>query len=67
VNPHRLISMKQLAPEKGVDFSRAHIYRLIKEKRFPAPIRIGSNRIAFVEREIDQFIEARINERDGAA
>ena len=31
---------------------------------FPKPVRIGKNSVAFVEAEIDAWIEARIAERD---
>ncbi len=60
----RLIPMGALRSEKGVDYTRTHIYRLIKAGDFPRPIRLGSNRIAFVESEIDAYIAAKIRERD---
>ena len=60
----RLLTMSQLRPEKGVPYSRPHLYRLIDDGRFPAPIRLSDNRIAFLESEINSWIEARIAERD---
>lgn len=46
-------------------YSRAWIYRLISQSKFPKPVKIGSRSIAFVESEIDAWINERIAERDG--
>ena len=42
-------------------FCRAWIYRLIKQNRFPEPIKIGERAIAFIESEIDEWISDLIN------
>jgi prophage regulatory protein len=60
----RLISMAETA--QRVLLSRVHVYRLINLGRFPRPIKIGAARIGFVESEVDDFIRARIAQRDGA-
>ncbi|MBT0729640.1 helix-turn-helix transcriptional regulator [Rosenbergiella nectarea] len=59
--------------ERLIDFKEAlnrtkksWAYELIKQNRFPKPIKIGSRSIAFVESEIDAWIDARIAERDTA-
>ena len=36
---------------------------MIGEGRFPAPVRLGPMRLAFVEAEVEQWIEARAAER----
>ena len=46
-------------------YSKAWIYRLLKENRFPRPVKIGSRSIAFVENEIDEWINQRIAESSG--
>ena len=46
-------------------YSKAWIYRFLKEKRFPQPVKIGSRSIAFVENEIDEWINQRIAESRG--
>ena len=46
-------------------YSKAWIYRLLKENRFPRPVKIGSRPIAFVENEIDEWINQRIAESRG--
>ena len=42
---------------KRTGFGKAWIYRLISEGRFPAPVKIGTRAVAFVESEIDEWIE----------
>lgn len=50
---------------KGIRYSAAQLYRKIKDSSFPAPVRLGENRVAWPEDEIDAWINARIAERDG--
>jgi prophage regulatory protein len=52
---------------RGITWSRQHIDRLEKAGRFPRHVDIGENSIAWVEAEIDAWLEARIAERDAAA
>jgi prophage regulatory protein len=50
---------------KGFRYSRAHLWRLIKAGRFPRPIKLGlGSRNAWIEQEIDAFIESKVAERD---
>ena len=44
----KLIPMNELN-ERGIPYSRAHLYRLIQREEVPCAIRLGENRIAFVE------------------
>ena len=43
---------------KGIPYSRASIYRKIKGKTFPAPVKLGENKIAWLSTEIDAWIDA---------
>ncbi|EIS9974854.1 AlpA family phage regulatory protein [Escherichia coli] len=53
---------------EGISQSKAWIYRLISQGRFPKQVKIGSRAIAFVESEIDEWIEKCILEsRDEVA
>ena len=52
---------------KGITYSRAQLWRLVKAGRFPGPIKIGAQRNAWVESEIDSWIEDRIAARDANA
>jgi prophage regulatory protein len=49
---------------KGIRFSRQWIVKLVALGKFPAPIKLGEQSVAFVEAEIDEWLEARIRERD---
>ena len=51
--------------QRRTGYSKAWIYRLLKENRFPRPVKIGSRSIAFVENEIDEWINQRIAESRG--
>lgn len=51
--------------QRRTGYSKAWIYRLISQKRFPTAIKIGSRAIAFVESEIDEWISQRIAESRG--
>ncbi|MEP8949883.1 AlpA family transcriptional regulator [Enterobacter asburiae] len=51
--------------QKRTGYSKAWLYRLMSEKRFPAVIKIGSRSIAFIESEIDEWINQRIAESRG--
>ncbi|MFJ3458817.1 helix-turn-helix transcriptional regulator [Scandinavium goeteborgense] len=57
-----LIRLPEVRRRTG--YSKAWIYRLLKAKTFPQPVKIGDRAIAFVESEIDAWIDARIVDRD---
>jgi prophage regulatory protein len=49
---------------KGITFSRQHRHRLIRDGKFPVPVKIGDATNGFFEAEIDDWIAAKIAERD---
>ncbi|QDX29263.1 helix-turn-helix transcriptional regulator [Dickeya poaceiphila] len=53
-----------LIPEvlRRVGFSRTKMYELIKEGRFPDKVKIGLRSVAFVESEIDAWIDGIISD-----
>jgi predicted DNA-binding transcriptional regulator AlpA len=54
---------------KGIEYSYVQRWRLIQAGKFPAPIKLGTgpnSRNAWIEAEIDAWIEQRIAARDGA-
>lgn len=53
--------------QRRTGYSKAWIYRLLKESRFPKSVKIGSRAIAFIESEIDEWINQRIAESRGEA
>jgi prophage regulatory protein len=42
----------------------ATIMRKVREGNFPQPVQLGSARIAFIEDEVEEWIKARVNDRD---
>ncbi|MDY4368621.1 AlpA family transcriptional regulator [Pectobacterium brasiliense] len=60
---NNLIRLPEVQRRTG--YSKAWLYRLMKERRFPAAIKIGSRSIAFVESEVDEWIDQRIAESRG--
>ncbi|MBG6246587.1 DNA-binding protein [Candidatus Symbiopectobacterium sp. 'North America'] len=51
----RLIRVPEVL--RRVGFSRTKMYDLIKEGRFPDKVKIGLRSVAFVENEIDAWID----------
>ncbi|EIC1494240.1 AlpA family transcriptional regulator [Escherichia coli] len=51
--------------QRRTGYSKAWIYWLIKEQRFPQSVKIGSRSIAFIESEIEEWINQRIAESRG--
>jgi len=47
-----------------VSFHPVHIRRLVRNNKCPAPIRLGENRVAWIESEIDAWLESKREERD---
>ncbi|HCR2097598.1 TPA: AlpA family transcriptional regulator [Enterobacter asburiae] len=43
---------------KRTGFGKAWIYRLISEGRFPVPVKIGVRAVAFIESEVDEWIQS---------
>ena len=52
-----LLTMQQVMA--ATTFSRPSIYRLLSQGKFPAPLKLGRNRIGFVASEVDEWIAAR--------
>jgi prophage regulatory protein len=49
---------------RRVPYSEAHIWRLEKAGKFPRRVRIGANRIAWVESEVNNWVSSKLQERD---
>jgi prophage regulatory protein len=60
----KLLSQRDLKPLKGIEYSETQIWRKERDGSFPKSIRIGTNRKAWLESEIDAWIKARVAERD---
>lgn len=62
-NQKRLISQREVM--QRVPYGRTTIWKLIKQNKFPQPVKIGGNRVAFVDSEIGAWIDEQIQFRDG--
>ena len=58
----RFIRKKEAAERVG--YHPVHIMRLVKVGKFPRPVRLGPGALAFVESEIEEWLQQRIAERD---
>jgi prophage regulatory protein len=61
----KLLSKTQV--REMVLYSPAHIARLEADGKFPKRVRIGSGRVGWVDQEVDDWLRARIAERDRAS
>ncbi|MGP2492594.1 helix-turn-helix transcriptional regulator [Mesorhizobium sp. PUT5] len=53
---------------RGIRYSRPHLWRLMKAKEFPRPVKLGGGgRNLWVESEIDAYLQRKIAERNDAA
>jgi prophage regulatory protein len=62
LSQRRILNYKQLI-ELGIRFSREHLWRLEAAGLFPRRIRLSPQKVAWFEREILDWLEARAAER----
>ena len=62
----RLISYDDLGPKKGLHFSKVTLWRMEKAKRFPKRVRVGASKYAWLEDELDAYIEGLKAARDAS-
>jgi prophage regulatory protein len=65
--PKRVLSFPDLKSEKGIAWSRQQVWRQVKAGKFPAPIKLGEGTAAWLETEIDAWLDERVAERNTAA
>ncbi len=58
----RLIRLNEVTSKTGL--SRSRIYQYISEQKFPSNVSLGGRSVAWVESEIDRWIESVIGHRD---
>jgi prophage regulatory protein len=63
--PHRLLRLPAVLELVGL--GRSRIYDLVSEGRFPAPVRLSDRAVAWVASEVDEWVQARVDERDAEA
>ena len=60
----RMLSYDELSSLKGIRFSRMHLLRLEKAKKFPRRVKVGERAIAWDEDEIDAHLDTKRAARD---
>ncbi|QIG67393.1 transcriptional regulator protein [Rhizobium phage RHph_TM3_3_9] len=60
----KLLAIKELKSVKGIPYGKTSLYRLINAGEFPRPVRLGENRVAWLESEIDSWIANHVSARD---
>lgn len=60
----RLIRLKEVIDCTGL--SRSTVYKYISERTFPKPVSLGDRSVGWIESEVNDWILARIEERDVA-
>ena len=60
--PDKIIRRHQLRAVSGL--SIGHIYELVAQGKFPAPIKIGPRASGWLSREVEQWQRERIAQRD---
>ena len=58
----RILRQRHMIEKVG--YSGMHIWRLEKARRFPRRVKLGPNSVGWIAEEIDEWIRARIAERD---
>jgi prophage regulatory protein len=61
VSSLQISKLRQVSNQTGL--SEPTIYRLVKEKKFPPPIKLGMRASGWVQADIDEWLEARIREQ----
>ena len=60
-NVKKFIVLPQV--QEIVPYSASHIWRLERSGEFPKRIRLGGNRVAWLQSEVESWIEGKIAER----
>ena len=61
----RLLGRREV--ERVTSLSKAELYRRVREGEFPRQVRLGGRRVAWIEREVREWMAARVAERDRAS
>ena len=61
----KLLRPKDAAKKAGISVS--HLYALVAQNKFPEPIKISERITAFIESEIDEWIQKRVHESRGTS
>ncbi len=58
----KLLKLKSVIERTAL--ARSTIYKMMEEELFPKPVPLGARAVAWVETEVDEWVLAKIEERD---
>jgi prophage regulatory protein len=61
----RLLSHDDLRA-RGISYSRTQLWRLEKTQKFPKRVALSTQRVGWIEHEIDQWLEQKAAAREAA-
>ncbi|SDE12444.1 transcriptional regulator, AlpA family [Bradyrhizobium brasilense] len=64
IRPVKIISFNDLSEKYGITFQRSHLYDLERESKFPKRVRLGMNRIGWVQSEIEAWLAEKLAARN---
>ena len=59
---HVILRLIRVTNRTGL--SRSSIYNFISEGKFPRPIPLGERSVGWLEHEVDEWLQSRIDKRD---
>jgi prophage regulatory protein len=62
----KLLNREQMHERIGWKPSNSHLWRMEKQGKFPARVRLSYSKVCWVESEIDEWINERIEKRNKA-
>ena len=62
---HRLVRLPEVKDRMGIAKSKTRIYDLMQQGQFPRPIQLGPHSVAWIEEEVIQWINSRIEASRG--
>lgn len=62
VNRRRLVSFADLKPRFGISYTRRYLLTLENQRKFPARVPVGDHRVAWVESEVQAWIDRKVEE-----
>ena len=60
----KFVTYERLEPDYGIPYSRVHLSRLERSRKFPKRVHLGENRIAWFDDELAEFQASRAKARE---
>ena len=61
--PKKLLTLSQV--RDIVPYSASHLWRLEHSGQFPRRVRLGGNRVAWLQSEVNSWVESKLASRNG--